>query len=61
MDIKYPVFCPLMDNELIEEEVCFDIHMVVDAGAPERTAPAKATSKERYKEICRNCKYHRDD
>lgn len=61
MDINYPVSCPLMDNELIEEEICFDIHMVVDAGAPERTAPAKAVNTDGFREICRKCKYHRDD
>ena len=61
MDIKYPVRCPLMDNEFIEEEICFDIHSVVDAGAPKYTAPKKAVSKESFQDICRECPYHRYD
>ena len=61
MEIKYPVCCPLMDNQFIEEEICFDIHCVVDAGAPKYIAPKIAVTKERFKEICKNCPYHRDD
>lgn len=61
MDIKYPVRCPLMDDEYIEEEICFDIHSVVDAGAPKRTAPKKAVQKENFEEICTNCPFHRYD
>lgn len=59
MDIEYPVFCPLM-GEKIAEEVCFDVHCVID-GAPKRFAPSKVFQTENYEEICRNCKYHRDD
>ena len=58
MDIKYPVLCPLMDGELINEEICFDICSVVDAGAPKYTAPGRAVSKENFKEICTECPYH---
>lgn len=61
MDIKYPVVCPLMDNEKIEEEICFDIHSVVDAGAPKYTAPDLAMEKKNFKEICRTCPFHRYD
>ena len=61
MDIKYPVKCPLMGNKEIEEVTCFDIHCVVDGGTPERFAPKKAVSTPNYKQICKNCKYHRDD
>lgn len=61
MDIKYPVVCPLMDNEKIEEEICFDIHSVVDAGAPKYTAPEKAMEKDNFEEICKNCPFHRYD
>lgn len=61
MDIEYPVMCPLMDNEPIDEGTCFDIHMVVEGWAPAYTAPKKAVSKENFKEICLACKFHRDD
>ena len=61
MDIKYPVMCPLMDNEEIAEEICFDIHCVVEGGTPERFAPKKAREKTNYKQICKHCTYHRND
>ena len=61
MEIKYPVCCPLMDNQYIEEEICFDVHCVVDAGAPQYIAPKIVVTKENFKEICKKCPYHRDD
>lgn len=61
MEIEYPVKCPLMDGEEIAEVICFDIHCVVDDGIPERFAPKKATNVSNYKQICKNCQYHRDD
>lgn len=61
MDIKYPVSCPLMGGKHIDEIICFDIHSVVDAGAPKYTAPQIAVCRDDFKEICRNCQYHRDD
>ena len=61
MDIKYPVSCPLMGGEKIAEEICFDIHCVVDGGTPERFAPKKAVRTPDFKKICRECPYHRDD
>ena len=61
MDINYPVRCPLLNEEIVDEVVCFDIHSVVDAGAPKYTAPKEAVSKENFESICRNCKYHRND
>ena len=60
MDIKYPVMCPLMNDEITEGE-CFDIHMVVDGWAPELTAPEKVRKTDGYREICKNCSFHRDD
>lgn len=61
MDIKYPVKCPLMGGREIAEEICFDIHGVVDWGAPKYTAPEEAFSEDGYQEICRDCPYHRYD
>lgn len=60
MDIKYPVMCPLMEEE-IDAGICFDIHMVVERIAPKRTAPKKIYEKDDYEDICNNCKYHRND
>ena len=61
MDITYPVRCPLMDDEEIDEGTCFDIHMVVEGAAPLYTAPAQAVQKRNFKNICISCPYHRDD
>lgn len=60
MEIEYPVNCPLMEREISMDE-CFDIHMVVEGAAPVYTAPEKATSVPNYREVCRNCRYHRED
>lgn len=59
--IKYPINCPLMDNDLIDEGTCFDIHMVVSGEAPRFTVPEKIFHKNNYVEICMKCKYHRFD
>ena len=61
MDIKYPVPCPLMGGKEIDCGTCFDIHMVVEGDAPAYTAPAEAVGKEKFRDICNNCPYHRDD
>lgn len=60
MDIKYPVSCPLMGRDISMDE-CFDIHMVVEGAAPKWTAPDKAVNTANFKDICRNCQFHRDD
>ncbi len=54
------VTCPLMD-ECIDDTICFDIHMVVEGMAPERTVPEKATRTNKFKEICLKCPNHRED
>lgn len=54
------VNCPLMDGD-IDDVICFDIHMVVEGGAPEYTAPEKAVQVPGYRDICLKCKNHRDD
>lgn len=54
------VDCPLM-GEAIDDVICFDIHMVVEGGAPESTAPKKAIQTSGYKEICLKCLNHRED
>lgn len=54
------VHCPLM-GEMIEDTICFDIHMVVEGGAPELTAPKKAVQTPGFREICLKCPNHRED
>lgn len=54
------VSCPLMGED-IADEVCFDIHMVVEGSAPESTAPKKATQNPEFREVCLKCPNHRDD
>lgn len=54
------VHCPLM-GEMIEDTICFDIHMVVEGGAPEFTAPKKAVQTPGFREICSKCPNHRED
>lgn len=61
MGIKYPVKCPLMDNQEIDIGACFDIHMVVEGDAPSYTAPNIAVEKENFCDICNSCPYHRND
>ncbi|WP_352400136.1 hypothetical protein [Anaerotignum sp.] len=51
--------CPLLERE-IDDGTCFDITMVAEHMAPERTAPKEATEIKGYREICLNCKNHRD-
>lgn len=43
------------------EEICFDIHMVVEGCAPKFTAPKKAVQTPDFRKICMNCPNHRDD
>lgn len=54
------VKCPLMEDT-IDDVICFDIHMVVEGGAPEFTAPEKAVQTPDYKKICISCPNHRED
>ena len=61
MDIEYPVKCPLLGNQLVEMDVCFDIHMVVCGEAPRYTAPREIYEHEDFENICERCQYHRDD
>lgn len=54
------VRCPLLEAD-IDDVICFDIHMVVEGGAPEYTAPKKAVQVPGYRDICLKCPNHRDD
>lgn len=54
------VNCPLMGKK-IEDVICFDIHMVVEGVAPERTAPKKVIQTPGYRDICLKCPNHRED
>lgn len=52
--------CPLMNKE-IDDGMCFDISMVSEELAPERTMPDEVASIECHREICLTCEYHRND
>lgn len=57
MDTKNDRFCPLME-EIIRAEICFDIHSVVEDGAPRCTAPEKAVRTKDFEKICLHCRHH---
>lgn len=61
MDIEYPVPCPLVDDKKIPIYTCFAAHCVVDNDNPEFIIPREMRAKPDYREICKKCKYHRDD
>lgn len=52
--------CPLLGRN-IDEGICFDISMVAEHMAPERTAPDEAIQKENFREICLSCPNHHND
>lgn len=54
------VDCPLIGGD-IEDTVCYDIHMVVEGMAPQRTAPKEAVQNPDFKKICLGCPNHRED
>lgn len=54
------LFCPVME-EMIEDGICFDIHMVVEGLAPNDTVSMKVIENPKYKEICLSCPNHRED
>lgn len=54
------VECPLHGKK-IETSSCFDISMVAEEMAPERTIPLDIREIEHFKEICLTCKNHRND
>lgn len=51
--------CPLYQRK-IEDTQCFDISMVVEKMAPERTIDKQVLSIKNYREICIKCPNHRD-
>ena len=50
-------YCPILQREISDSE-CFDISMVAERMAPERTVSKEVRSIENYKEICLKCKDH---
>ena len=53
-------YCPLVED-FIDDGICFDIHMVVESDAPDWTAPEKAVKHKDRNQICKTCKYQRND
>ncbi len=58
--MEHDRMCPLM-NCMIDDGMCFDIHMVAEGCAPPRTVPVIVQENERRAEICLQCQYHRND
>ena len=50
--------CPILECS-IDEGLCFDICMVAEGVAPERTVQREA-NKPNMNEICLECKYHKN-
>lgn len=55
------VKCPLMNDQMIDDVVCFDIHCVVEGDSPERFAPKEAIKVPGFRQICLSCPNHRFD
>ena len=53
------IICPLMGKE-IDDGLCFDIHMVSEGLAPERTIPKEAREVLDYQKICLSCENHKE-
>lgn len=53
------VFCSLLNTEIDNNGVCFDISMVVDGMADKSEAPREIFKVKNYKEICINCGNHK--
>lgn len=51
--------CPILES-VIDDGLCFDICMVAEGVAPERTVPNEVTIKPNMKEICLKCRYCKD-
>lgn len=52
--------CPLL-NRTLDVLECFDVAMVAEDGAPDRTLPAELRDKgltQEQKETCLKCKFH---
>lgn len=61
MKINYPVECPLLKGKKIDEYTCFEIHTVVDETSPKYIAPKEIFEILNYKNVCKTCKFHRND
>ena len=60
-NVEYPVPCPLVDGKMVDMDICFLTHCVVDQDEPEFITPHEMRKKPAFREICKACKYHRDD
>lgn len=52
--------CELVDREITDGE-CFDVHMVIENGAPLWTAPQDIVTIPDFKKKCKRCKYYNRD
>ncbi len=54
------VRCPLINNQIIELDDCFDCAMVAEHMAPRWSAYEELINAENFEEICMNCPNHKD-
>jgi len=52
--------CPIVNREISIGD-CYDVHMVIEDGAPKWSAPEDIMAVPNFKEQCLKCKYHRND
>ena len=50
--------CPMMDNENISLDDCFENCMIVEWYLKPEGLPETVKNKEGFREICLSCKYH---
>ena len=56
---KY-VKCPLINNQIIQVDDCFDCAMVAEGIAPKCIASEQLTRVKNFEEICMKCPNHLD-
>ena len=56
---RLTIKCPIIEKE-IEEDVCFEDCMISEGMCPERFAPEEMFEIEDFKQICFQCKNHRE-
>ena len=50
-------YCPIA-KKMISEYECFDVHMVIEDGAPKWTARSEIVNQEDFEKRCCQCSYH---
>ncbi len=56
---KNQIKCPIA-RRIIEDAECFDVHMVIQEGAPPWSAPQDVVDKPDFMQKCLSCPNHKD-